>query len=131
MGYFVLTTKQNQTANQPSPTPTVDQTKNWKTYRSLEEALREPDEVYYLDLSNKNLAQVPSDILRFHSLKSLYLNFNKLTDLPEDITELKNLETIDLTGNPVAVKDSAGLKKIIQLRPDIKVLHIIPMNPPQ
>jgi len=32
IGYIVLTTRQNQPVNQPSPTSTIDETASWKTY---------------------------------------------------------------------------------------------------
>ena len=42
IGYIVATTKQNQPASQSSPTSTIDETANWKTYAQSDFSLRYP-----------------------------------------------------------------------------------------
>lgn len=98
------------------------------TYRDLQEALKNPLQVCYLDLSRQNLTELPEEILRFINLRSLYLNFNKITTLPEEIRNLKNLTLIDLTGNPITNNE---VEKIRKLLPDADIVVIKPMNLPR
>lgn len=95
----------------------------------MEEALKEPDNVCHLDLSDKNLTQLPSKVLQFKNLESLYLNNNKLTTLPENIGSLTNLTLLDLTGNPVSQEEVGKIKKLLP-HPDAKVFLIQPMSLP-
>lgn len=108
--------------------PITDVCANKTTYKSLEEALKEPNKVCYLDLSRKNLAELPKEVLQFENLKDLYLNFNKLTTLSEDIKNLKNLTSIDLTGNPITIEETNRIRSLL---PKIDILNIQPMNLPQ
>ncbi|MCL4366626.1 leucine-rich repeat domain-containing protein [Patescibacteria group bacterium] len=96
-----------------------------KTYKSLEEALKQSEDVCYLDLSNTNLASLPVDVLKLANLQSLYLNNNQLSSLPKSITQLKHLTTIDLTRNPIS---DSELKKLRTLMPNASIAHIKPMN---
>ncbi|MHA1193176.1 MAG: leucine-rich repeat domain-containing protein [Promethearchaeota archaeon] len=52
-----------------------------------------------LDLSNNNLASLPDSISNLSLLEKLVLVENDLTILPESFWKLKNLRTIDLSGN--------------------------------
>lgn len=103
---------------------------NTKTYRSLEEALKEPDKVCYLDLSKKNLTKLSPDVLKLKNLNTLWLNFNKLTTIPVELSVLENLESIDLTGNPLDEKNGPSSEEIEKLFPNTKILFLRPMNLP-
>ncbi|MBK9660575.1 MAG: leucine-rich repeat domain-containing protein [Chitinophagaceae bacterium] len=57
-----------------------------KVYTSLEEALKNPSDVFILALNNKKLTDIPESILRFTNLTTLDLAGNKLSSVPENIT---------------------------------------------
>ncbi|CAH8853641.1 unnamed protein product [Trichobilharzia szidati] len=52
-----------------------------------------------LDLSYNKISQIPEDISALVSLKDFYLSENKLTSLPDAICQLKELTTLDLSFN--------------------------------
>ncbi len=105
-----------------------------------------PDEVWLftkleeLELSDNYIKQIPP-VTRNNKLKILYLNNNILTKLPEDMSGLKSMHTIDLSnnqlesvpesllklkklrylllkGNPVPQEE---LDRISELRPDLEL----------
>lgn len=132
-GYLVYTNYLNRititsTKQITQPSLTSDACANKATYRSLEDALKESNRVCYLDLSNRNLTELPKEVLQFNNLQSLYLNFNKLTTFPEDIRKLKNLTSIDLTGNPITIEETDRIRSLL---PKVNILNIQPMNIPQ
>lgn len=55
------------------------------TYIDLKDALKNPEDVYGLDLSATGLRELPTKIVRFKELRKLELNFNILTNLPPEI----------------------------------------------
>lgn len=71
-------------------------------FRSLEEALREPDKVRSLDLSDRKLGAFPAEVLRFTHLQELRLRNDGITALPSGIKDLKELRLLDLSGNPIS-----------------------------
>lgn len=75
-----------------------------KEFFILEEALKYPEKVYRLNLSNSNF-KMPSDSvwIRFTNLEFLSLNNDHLKEIPEGIGNLKNLKTLDLSGNDFRV----------------------------
>ena len=56
-----------------------------------------------LDLSHKNLTQLPPEIGQLTELTELDLGDNQLTSLPNEIRELKKLKKLRLDGNRLAV----------------------------
>lgn len=68
-------------------------------YESLEEALKEPEKVYRLNLSQRNLTSVPPEIAQLKNLRVLSLFGNELSELPDAIAQLQNLESLDLGRN--------------------------------
>lgn len=70
-----------------------------KTYYSIEEAKRNPELVYHLDLSKQKLKQVPEDILLFSNLESLSLRKNKLKEIKLDLSSLTQIKTLNLSKN--------------------------------
>jgi Leucine-rich repeat (LRR) protein len=74
-----------------------------------------PDDTETIDLSNKNLEQLP-DLSRFYNLKTLYCQFNNLVSLPElpnvavlhclhnnlvSLPELPNVTNLKCYNNPI------------------------------
>ncbi len=91
-------------------------------YLSMRDALKFPDRVYrlnlsqtdrikdlkdlgelknleYLDLSLCELKTLPKQVLYCHKLKFLDISLNYLTELPEEISELEALEELDVSHN--------------------------------
>jgi Leucine-rich repeat (LRR) protein len=84
------------------------------TYRTIEEAVKEPDSVFYLILEKKNLDTVPKELLLFKNLISLDLRFNNIQELPTWIGELITLKYIYLGDNPITQfpKEFSQLKSL-------------------
>lgn len=70
-----------------------------KTYTSLEEALKEPEKVYKLDLFAKNIGVLPPEIGKFKNLQELDISYNRLHEIPKEIGKLKNLQRLVIQGN--------------------------------
>ncbi|MCZ2355348.1 MAG: leucine-rich repeat domain-containing protein [Bacteroidia bacterium] len=68
-------------------------------FYDLDEALKSPEKVYKLSLSDKKYTEFPKEILVFKNLQVLNLNRNKIKELPADISTLKNLRELSLYKN--------------------------------
>lgn len=78
---------------------TIDSDKIKKEYTSLEEALKNPEKVYNLNLSNQNVT-IPKDAWsKFVNLEILSFKNDHLKEIPKEIGFLKNLKVLDLSGN--------------------------------
>ena len=78
-----------------------------RMFSGLEEALQVPaDSVYRLDLSKNKLTEVPREIYQFKNLQELNLSKNKLTDLPVDF-KFDNLRILDISRNKLEVFPNA------------------------
>lgn len=78
---------------------TMDSTKIKREYTSLEEALKNPDKVYNLNLSNQNISIPKEAWAKFTHLETLSFKNDHLKEIPQEIGELKNLKFLDLSGN--------------------------------
>lgn len=90
-------------------------------YKDLGTALKNPEKVLTLDLSNKNLETIPAAVLKFTNLKELNLSGNRLTNLPYYIVELENLEILDISKMPYlnlvdAFEKISGMKNLKDLK---------------
>ncbi|HSH67017.1 MAG TPA: leucine-rich repeat domain-containing protein [Bacteroidia bacterium] len=68
-------------------------------FTSLQEALKNPDQVIKLELRKKGLKTFPKEILQFKNLQYLDLSKNKITEIPEDIGKLKSLQYFSIARN--------------------------------
>ncbi len=70
-----------------------------------------------LDLSNKGIDHIPSEIGQLIQLKVLNLSFNQITELPSSICNLTELEKLYVTRNqisklPIGIGNLKNLKKL-------------------
>lgn len=70
-----------------------------KEYTNLADALKTPEQVYRLNLSNQNFERFPSEIAKFRNLQYLSLRNDHLKAVPSEIASLQNLRVLDLGGN--------------------------------
>lgn len=70
-----------------------------RTFRSLEKALANPDQVYRLDLSGQKLKEVPEGVFLLKNLNALDLSNNRLKALPERLQEFKHMQEFRASRN--------------------------------
>ena len=117
-----------------------------KNFTNLEEALKNPNEVFRLDLSNQLLNNTQLEALtKFKNLRFLSLKNDHLKEVPKSISELTNLRVLDLSGNdfkflPTEIKKLKKLEEIylnnepnadinqevslLSKLPNLKILHL-------
>lgn len=88
-----------------------------KEYTSLSEALKEPEKVVRLNLSNQDISITNHLWSKFINLEYLSLKNDHLKEIPLAITKIKSLKTIDLSGNdfsklPDAFSNLVNLEEI-------------------
>jgi len=74
-----------------------------KEFLSIDEALKNPENVFRLNLSNQNIQFSDSIWSKFTNLQYLSLKNDHLKKIPEGIGNLKNLKVLDLSGNDFKV----------------------------
>jgi Leucine-rich repeat (LRR) protein len=111
--------------------------------KEIPDSVFQNPEITYLDLGSSNVVFYPplsslsnsnyneisflsEEIGKLTKLKTLILNTNKLTTLPNSITKLINLEVLDLSIN-INLNIVQELDKLKKL-PKLKVLKIIDVN---
>lgn len=117
-----------------------------KEYVSLGEALKNPSDVYRLNLSDQNFKELSDSIWsKFENLEYLSLKNDHLKEIPAGIGNLKNLQVLDLSNNDFTVLPESfsrlenlkelylnGEKKMdfnqslraIKDLPNLKILHL-------
>ncbi len=71
-----------------------------EVYKSLNQALLAPEQVFILDLSSQYLPKFPEKILELPNLEELYLSNNLISRLPDSLAaRLGTLKTLDLSNN--------------------------------
>ncbi|MEL6253199.1 MAG: leucine-rich repeat domain-containing protein [Bacteroidota bacterium] len=117
-----------------------------KEYNNLEEALRNPNKVYRLNLSNQSFNSYSDSIWsKFGNLEYLSLRNDHLKEIPYGIGDLKNLKILDISNNDFRVLPQSfsrlenlteiylnGEKemdinqslRIIKDLPNLKILHL-------
>lgn len=90
---------------------------NQVEYTSIEEALKNPEKVYRLNLSNQNKVIPSSTWDKFINIEYLSLKNDHLKQIPNEISKLKNLKTLDLSGNDFEIlpKDFTKLVNLEEL----------------
>lgn len=83
-------------------------------YTDLNQALKNPESVYILDLSKQKLESIPMDVFKFSNLEILVLSKNKIEQIPSEIKLLKNLKVLDLSRNKL-VRVPAEIGQLINL----------------
>ncbi|NQY08261.1 MAG: leucine-rich repeat domain-containing protein [Flavobacteriales bacterium] len=84
--------------------------RNQKVYKSLEEALRHPEEVYVLRLKDR-LTKLPEKIFRLTNLNELDISNNRFVDFPAGLERFEYLQILDIERN-----------KIDRIEPDLSLL---------
>lgn len=90
-----------------------------RTFRSLEKALENPDQVYRLDLSGQKLKEVPEEVFRFKNLNALDLSHNKLKALPDRLQELKHMQEFRASRNKLTEVPKSFCRMVHLKRLDI------------
>jgi hypothetical protein len=83
-------------------------------FSNLADALKTPDVVCFLDLTNQKLTAFPTDILKFKNLEYLDLADNSIPSVPPEIAQLSKLNELwlgnnQLTSLPSEIGDMSGL----------------------
>ncbi len=86
-------------------------------YRSVTEALKNPDQVFRLYLVKQKLDSVPKEIFGFQNLRELNMSKNNLEEIPAEIGTLTNMEILTLSNNkivhlPWEIGQLTNLKKL-------------------
>lgn len=92
----------------------------YKTYYSLEDALKDPLSVQKLDLSMQKLTVFPEQILQLKNLVCLDLSFNKIPTLPATFSSLTNLKVLNIMGTRYMSKTPPVLAQM----PNLLVLDL-------
>ena len=89
---------------------------NAKEYKSLEEAMANPNEVYRLNLHKSKLTKFPVEIFKFVNLNELILSNNKIVKIPAEITGLTYLQNLNLANNEfISIPPEIALLKNLQV----------------
>ena len=88
---------------------------NTKVYQSVEEVSSNLAEVIRLDLSGKKLSEIPTEVFQMKNLQFLNLSNNTITVIPDDIQNLGQLQEL-LLGNNQISKVSSKLDELAFLQ---------------
>lgn len=95
---------------------TYNQLDTMKMHKSIESALKQPSEVYRLDLSKEKLKEFPNEILQFTNLNELILDKNKLKSIPREINEFEYLQRLSIFSNKLTdISFITGLPNLVTL----------------
>jgi Leucine-rich repeat (LRR) protein len=100
---------------------TLNELQKTKMYNSLEDAVKEPDKVYRINLSNKGMTEFPVELTAFSNLQSLNLSYNKITEIPKEIGNLFKLQYLNLEGTEITIlpPETSQLKNLVSLDLDM------------
>ena len=86
-----------------------------RVYSSIERAMKNPDQVYVLDLKKNKLKEFPMEVLQFKNLNVLVLSHNKLIEVPDQLAELEYLQELSFGKNKLRTWP-ASICKLIHLK---------------
>ncbi len=86
-------------------------------FEDVNEAAKTPDKVIYLALSMQHpkWKEVPPVVFSFQNLKRLDLSFNQVAHVADGISQLQNLEYLNLEGNHYLTTISDEIAKLPKL----------------
>ncbi|MFV8354799.1 leucine-rich repeat domain-containing protein [Flavobacterium sp. XS1P32] len=89
-----------------------------REFNDLNDALKNPELIYRLNLSNQNIKLDGVDWSKFINLEYLSLKNDHLKEIPSGITKIKTLKSIDLSGNDFDMlpSDFSNLKLLEEVR---------------
>lgn len=70
-------------------------------YTSIEDALKNPEQVYKLRLSKLHLKEFPTEILQLKNLQYLDVSKNRIVKIPSEIKQLNNLRVLNISKNKI------------------------------
>ena len=92
---------------------------NWCSDKPLEEwygLMVNEGRVFYISLTGNNLhGHLPASISNLSKLEQLYIDYNDITSLPEELWDLKDLSSLHISGNKGIKSISSGIKKLTKL----------------
>ena len=99
-----------------------------KTYNSMEEALKNPDDVRILFLNGQELTEVPPEIAQFKNLYQLCISHNEITELPLFLFDLIELTDLDVSHNKITEipEEIGNLKELFEFYADHNLLKAVP-----
>jgi Leucine-rich repeat (LRR) protein len=101
-GFFsLLAQESSQLVPDPDLVKNSEQLNREVWFTSLEDAMREPEKVYKLNLKGQKLKQFPEEIFQLPNLHLLDLSDNKIKIIPDRINELVYLKSLNLTDNKI------------------------------
>lgn len=86
-----------------------------RMFYSIEDAMKEPGNVYKLSLQNQKLKSIPQDVFMLPNLHVLDLSNNRLKYIPDQIRELPYLQSLNLYNNKINYLPN-GMQDLSQLR---------------
>ena len=101
-------------------TISTDLCEDAETYYGLDEALKEPEKVIKLDIAMQKLTLLSPDISKLVNLECLDLSFNRISDLPAEFAELKKLRYLNLAGTRYLPR----LPKILTELPNLEIVDL-------
>lgn len=97
---------------------TYQQLDTARVYKSLDEALKSPEDVFILRLKVKK-GEIPKEIFDLPYLHVLELKKGKINTLPEDFVKLEHLLSLDLSAN-----DLGHFPKVLYEIPGLEILRL-------
>src|SRR5690606_5320462 len=96
--FFIVSISADDSYGQGAPLSLAELQKT-TLYKSLDDALQNPDQVYRLNLTKQGITDLPPEIGKLTNLQYLNLSKNSISSIPPEIGKLKNLQWLILEDN--------------------------------